>query len=322
MNQRNASHVTMLFQPLFRRVWPFFKRFVPSSIMERAKQYRKLNGEEQAGSSDAVEIIRLQQLPRLEAGTTVRDGQVFHFTDAKTYLHEYHQIFCNRCYDFPCSTRSPRIIDCGANVGMACRYWLMRYPEAHITAFEPDPVIFEVLKNNLSNVGAGHVDLHQAALWRTEAAMSFISTGDESGHLSNSPSDSRGSKCTVSTKRLSTFLESEVDFLKIDVEGAEVDILIEAKEKLANVKAIWLEYHSYINSPQRLSEALKVLEQNGFRYHIVTESVSLKPLEKLEADYGMDQRLNVWAVRGNQFPNMVEIERDGLGHLAGGAPSK
>jgi hypothetical protein len=77
----------------------------------------------------------------------------------------------------------------------------------------------------------------------------------------------------VPTAKLSDFIEGQVDYLKIDVEGAEDLVMrdLDASGKLAMVKQIFIEYHHHIRaSEDKLSSLLAVLENNGFGYQLAT----------------------------------------------------
>ena len=253
-----------------------------------------------------LEHQRLRALPRNEAGQSIINGSVFHFTDAQSFLWEHKQIFESKCYDFSCIYETPLIIDCGANIGIGVRYWLSKFPKARVIAFEPDKHLFATLEKNISETESENVSLHNSAVWKEDTTLEFCSTGVETGHLTTTQAVQEGTITKVKAMRLGQFLNEPVEFLKIDIEGAETDVIVDAAKQLVNVKRLWLEYHSFLNQPQRLGEILNVLQQQGFRYHIVTESVSERPLQRLDAPYGMDQRLNIWAYQGRRFPRTVE----------------
>ena len=69
------------------------------------------------------------------------------------------------------STPSPRILDCGANVGLASLFFKRRYPAARITAFEADPALFAILDANLRANGAADVEARHAALWTSTGTV-------------------------------------------------------------------------------------------------------------------------------------------------------
>jgi FkbM family methyltransferase len=198
------------------------------------------------------------------------------------------------------------IIDCGANVGLAIRYWLKRHPHARILAFEPDPDLFVLLKRNCASFPPKQVILRNAAVSGQEGVVEFSSTGVETGHLDHVASQPVSRPILVKAVRLSRFLDQGVDFLKVDIEGAEVDVLTECAERLQNVKQICVEFHSIIGREQSLDRLLAALSAAGFRYHIVPEAFSERPLYEIGAQFGMDGRLIIWAFRGPSFPRIID----------------
>ena len=77
----------------------------------------------------------------------------------------------------------------------------------------------------------------------------------------------------VNSRKLSQFLDRDVDLLKMDIEGAEEDVLHElaTSGKLRFVKRMHVEYHHHIDPRKNaLSRILKILEDNGLGYQIRT----------------------------------------------------
>ena len=50
-------------------------------------------------------------------------------------------------------------------------------------------------------------------------------------------------KTTVTCVRLKDLLDDDIDFLKIDIEGAEYAVLKDCSDDLTNVKNLFVEYH-------------------------------------------------------------------------------
>ena len=71
----------------------------------------------------------------------------------------------------------------------------------------------------------------------------------------------------VETIDLDELIDGEVDFLKMDIEGAETGVLC-GSQKLDKVKQLFIEYHSFVDDKQKLSDLLSCLIKNGFRYFI------------------------------------------------------
>jgi len=235
---------------------------------------------------------RLARLPDYATGSTTLAGGPLTFVHPRSFINQYELIFERHQYDFPSATDAPRIVDGGANVGLACVYWKRRWPQASITAFEADPRICTVLRGNLRAAGAdAGVDVVQAALSDRTGTLRFAQDGGDAGRL-----DPAGGT-DVPALKLGPFLDEHVDLLKLDIEGAETDVLTDCADALSRVERVFVEYHSLAEQPQRLVELLGVLRRAGFRVHIQTEHCSANPFERIRTSYGMDLQLNVWAVR-------------------------
>ena len=80
-------------------------------------------------------------------------------------------------------------------------------------------------------------------------------------------------------ERLKKYLNKQVDFLKIDIEGAEYEVLIDIKEKLKLVKNIFIEYHSNDLIGIKLNRITQILYEAGFYYYICPESAPKSPFK-------------------------------------------
>ena len=67
---------------------------------------------------------------------------------------------------------------------------------------------------------------------------------------------------------LSDYLDEPVDLLKMNIEGAEWDVLRAAAPKLHNVRQMVIEYHGFPECGQKLHDILALLDECGFRYLI------------------------------------------------------
>lgn len=241
-----------------------------------------------------IERIRLAGLPRYVETITDLPGTSFKIPDAASFLASYEEIFDHGIYDFKTDSDTPRILDCGANVGVSCLYFKRRFPLARITAFEPDPKIFSYLKYNLDNAGVSDVELCEKAVWNSETVLQFQSEGSDGGRVESS-SGTNG--IDVNTVRLRDYLSEKVDFLKIDIEGAEIEVLIDIAKFLSNVNKIFVEYHSFEGRPQMLGTVIDILTEGGFRLQIHHMNESSKPFIEVRSNLGMDMQLNIFAYR-------------------------
>jgi hypothetical protein len=72
----------------------------------------------------------------------------------------------------------------------------------------------------------------------------------------------------VEVVRLRDLLHEEIDFLKIDIEGAEYEVLKDCRDKISNAKNVFIEFHGEADQPQQLHEMLLWMTEAGFRYNI------------------------------------------------------
>jgi FkbM family methyltransferase len=184
----------------------------------------------------------------------------------------YSEIFARQIYHFSSSKRNPIVLDCGANIGMATFFFKSLYPEAQITAFEPDPVTFKVLQHNISSNRLEDVAVHNVALASEESHIPFYVPESGSLMMSAVSGRSTGKAIDVPAQRLSSFIVGEVDLLKLDIEGMEGPVLQElvATGKLSLVREAIIEvHHNLPKGPTNLASLLQLLEQAGFHFHVI-----------------------------------------------------
>ena len=101
-------------------------------------------------------------------------------------------------------------------------------------------------------------------------------------------------------RRLRDLLDREVDMLKLDIEGAETEVLRDCAAELHCVKNLFVEYHSYLNQPQTIDEILGILKASGFRVYVESDQQLRQPFLWRPIQLGMDLRLNIFAYRPNR----------------------
>ncbi|NIR14973.1 MAG: FkbM family methyltransferase [Desulfobacterales bacterium] len=219
--------------------------------------------------------------------------------DSASFLSAYQQIFERELYRFNTSRENPKIVDCGANIGLCILYWKQLYPAAHITAFEPDPEVFETLVWNCKHWELTNVELINKAVWSSETELPFWAEGADAGRLLENSELNDKPSTTVMTANLRDYLQGEVDFLKLDIEGAETEVLLHCADRLRRISNVFVEYHSFVGKEQEIDAILRVLRHADFRIHIQPELVSQKPFVEQLNKEGMDQRLNIFAYRSH-----------------------
>ncbi len=185
----------------------------------------------------------------------------------------FKEIFLLNDYLCELDGDTPKIIDCGANIGMAIFYFKKRYPNCHIKAYEPNPNAFRLLEKNVTQNNLKNVQLFNIGLSDQNGTVDFFLSNDK-GTLLGSLLQERGgeNKISVQAKTLSSLIkDDQIDLIKIDIEGAEIQViddLVQAK-KIKNCKNYIIEYHHKINGAKsKLSSFLEHFESNDFDYNI------------------------------------------------------
>jgi FkbM family methyltransferase len=246
------------------------------------------------------EFLRLAALygdtPRYQRRTI--DFMQYHIQvpDCFSFLWQFKEIFVDEAYRFNSSSPSPLIYDCGANVGTSVLYFKHLYPAARITAFEADPQIAAILRNNLHTNGLQQVEIIDKAVWVNDAGIEISQEGADGASVYG-----KANKIRIPSMRLRNYLQREqhIDMLKIDIEGAETAVLQDCQDALSHVAHLFIEYHAYEEGPQELDSILAILRKNGFRYFIRDDQDRKSPfvMRKYKNDTGMDLQLNIFAYR-------------------------
>jgi FkbM family methyltransferase len=163
----------------------------------------------------------------------------------------------------------PRVVyDLGANVGISSLFFAALYPGATVYGFEPLPRNYEVCSMNYRNLPKGRL-FPWAIGSRTGMAVFECQNDPRGGRLESSSHDLRH---LPTTKRIEVEVVSvddlvrikglePPDFLKIDVEGAELDVLNGLGEQSRGIRRIFVETHG----PELKRECLKWMKDRGYK---------------------------------------------------------
>lgn len=183
--------------------------------------------------------------------------------------------------EYACKTDAPPkvIFDLGSNVGASVIYFKLKYPEARVYAFEPDPRNIEKLKRNLEQLSG--VSVLQYAIGKESGKRAFFAHPD-SGISSSLHARVPGQgSLEVEGKTLDAVMEecvvSEIDILKFDIEGAEYEAFKNFKNILA-VKHFIGELHCDLGEGNKeqflgLFEKFRVTEKRIARARYIVEAV-------------------------------------------------
>ena len=153
------------------------------------------------------------------------------------------------------------VIDVGAHIGVFTVY-SAKNADCTVYSYEPRPDNFELLKENVSlNKIEPRVKTFQFAVGGVSGSLEFCMDAEGLGQIGGS----NGNKIIVRTVTLKEIFDSnkllKVDFLKIDVEGKELEMLLNfPKEYFPRIKKIAMESHTELIT----SKLTSYLSSNDF----------------------------------------------------------
>ncbi|WP_019878762.1 FkbM family methyltransferase [Succinispira mobilis] len=223
-----------------------------------------------------------------------KNQPTFLVPDVASFLSTYEELFVKQIYKFKSVSEKPVIIDMGANIGLSILYFKTLYPEAIVEAYEADAKIFKYLEQNVR--GFSNVFLLNNAVWDKNTKLYFDSEGADGGRITDEGTHKKIEVVAVDAKKILDKYD-RIDFLKIDIEGAERIVLPRINDLLYKVNTLFIEYHSEMDKEQCLPEILRIIKQSGFRIKIQDIATVDSPF--VEKNQGVfDCQLNIFAIRG------------------------
>lgn len=215
------------------------------------------------------------KLPFLRRGQATIRSHRMKFPHWEYFFGIFYEIFVEENYRINGLTNVRHIIDAGSNTGISVVYFAQTYPEARIDCFEPNPEALPYLQENVASYKT--VSVHPFALGEKKRSLNFyvdaeirassMASSVNFVHARNRPQR----EIPVEMRKLSEFINTPVDILKVDIEGGEMGVMedLVSSGKIKHIKNILMEFHydpeSLPNLPTRM---FTLLEENGFFFYI------------------------------------------------------
>jgi FkbM family methyltransferase len=168
--------------------------------------------------------------------------------------HEFQQTFWD-CWvrgSYEVTAQDRVVVDVGANVGYFTAYALEKNPQCRVYAIEPSSQNYLQLRKFVEmNALQGKVETFQVGVASQSGELSLNVEVDSAYHTSFGPSAKGTVNEQIRVYSLSDLfrkigVEGQIDLLKMDCEGAEMDCLFGASaETLSRVRRLELEYHEW-----------------------------------------------------------------------------
>lgn len=160
------------------------------------------------------------------------------------------------------------IVDLGANVGYTVTHFAYLYPDAYIVGIEMDKDNYEIAKKNIQYFDQ-RCHLKHAAVWSNTERVIYDADGEWGFHVVNQESNTNCNFKSAPAKTIADIIEehklASIDYLKMDIEGSEAEILKDPKEWLNSVQSMKIEVHPQFNPNATMENCSKILKSYGFK---------------------------------------------------------
>jgi FkbM family methyltransferase len=223
----------------------------------------------------------------VETYTAQWAGLTFRHRNEPEFELVAREIFEGGEYGFACDRSDPVILDCGSHIGLSVAWFKRCFPRARIVAFEPDPESFRLLQANVAANGFDGVELRNVAVSSRRGSARFYGQFDVAEPMASAHSlrEEWGTQRSdrwieVDTVPLADYITGPVDYLKLDIEGMETEVLPSIESRLHLVRAIGLEFHGTgPGAEEDEARLVGMLERSGFRTSVARKTRAIFPPE-------------------------------------------
>ncbi|HEY5254780.1 MAG TPA: FkbM family methyltransferase [Acidobacteriaceae bacterium] len=155
------------------------------------------------------------------------------------------------------------VLDVGANIGYYSLYVLPR--TSAVYAFEPDPRALDVLRFNLAPHANAHIQGVAVGKYIGKSVF-ILESNCEVSHLAGTSNQIVGQRCEVDVTTIDQFVSDKdlhITGIKIDVEGADLDVIEGAVKTLASQAPLVL---TETAPEERLFETIRPLGYKVFAF--------------------------------------------------------
>ena len=197
------------------------------------------------------------------------------------------------------------VLDIGANIG----YYTLIFArlvgdKGKVFAFEPDPENFALLKKNVETNGYKNIILINKAVSDKEGEIKlYLNKYNKANHTIYQTEENRES-IPIKTISLDNFFKDykgKIDFIKMDIEGAEylaIKGMINLLKKNKNIKLITEYYpHWFKKLNVKSEEYLKLLSKCGFKLYDLNKN--------FVKETSIQDLLRIYAVKKENYTNIL-----------------
>jgi FkbM family methyltransferase len=171
------------------------------------------------------------------------DGQEVLVRPGTSDIAIFWDTFARRYHLPPPELGSPQVIlDLGANIGLTMAYFACRYPQARVLGVELDADNVALARRNIA-AWRNRCDVIHAAVWRSDGVVHYRGVpGGTSAYQVTATAEGTPVRA-VSIATLLREYHGQVDYMKVDIEGAERELLRDGTDWATKVRCVKVELH-------------------------------------------------------------------------------
>lgn len=217
----------------YKNCRPFRQQYGNAQGLNLALQIKR--AQNNRGKSASIRIPELESLVHVRPRTV--DTRVL------------EEIFGARPFDIEIGKSPKFIVDAGAHIGLSSLFFANRFPTATVVSLELEASNYRMLQKNTMHEPRIH-PLH-CGLWSVDGTLSVANeSADTWAYYAVESSDTEGDCITTPSLSVSSLMQKydipSIDLLKLDIEGAEKEVLSTADQWIEKVKTIAVEVHDWL----------------------------------------------------------------------------
>lgn len=193
----------------------------------------------------------------------------------------FNEVFNTNMYYFENNKKNPFIIDCGTNIGISVLYFKKIFPESKIICFEPDDKNFEILNQNIiSQNWEKNVNVIKKGVSNRNAIVNFTNEGHAGSKIIITDDTELNNFSKIEIIDLIEFINNQneqIDFLKLDIEGSEFEIVPRLNEVNSKIDRLYIEFHCVDNDYSKFFNYLLCYFSENYVYSV---NVNFSKIEK------------------------------------------
>jgi FkbM family methyltransferase len=189
--------------------------------------------------------------------------------------------------DFAGLSEGKIVLDIGAYAGItSIVFGQLVGATGHVYAFEADPINYECARENLELasrwMNVNNITLIHKAVWSHSQGVLFSQEGAMGSSAVAITGGGRGDEIIIPSTTLAEFcVESkldQIDFIKVDIEGGEIQLLDNSTEFLSRTKPRLIIEPHMVDGTLSTQRCREFMERAGYRVNVRAQGGELAPL--------------------------------------------